>query len=55
MEVAPNADRFEPLDPAVRALWMGYARWETEYYPKFVGLQMESFQYQTGQQYWDYG
>lgn len=41
MEIAPNAYRFDPLDPAVRDLWMGYARWETEYYPKFVGLQME--------------
>ena len=41
MEISPNAHRFEPLEPTVRDLWMGYARWETEYYPKFVGLQME--------------
>lgn len=41
MEIAPNADRFGPLDSAIRDLWMGYAGWKTEYYPKFVGLLME--------------
>lgn len=41
MRIAPNADRFGPLDPAIRDLWMGYAGWDREYYPKFVGLEME--------------
>ncbi len=41
MEIAPNAARFEPLAPPVRDLWMGYARWDTDYFPRFIGLQVE--------------
>lgn len=41
MEIAPNAERFGLLDPPVRELWMGYAKWDVEYYPKFVGLVVE--------------
>lgn len=41
MEIAPNAERFAPLDPELRERWMGFAKWDTQFYPMFVGLEME--------------
>ena len=36
-----RADRYEPLPDDVSALWLGYGRWEREYYPKLLGMTVE--------------
>ena len=38
---APNADRFPPLPAERAALWQGFGRWPTVYFPRFVGIDFE--------------
>lgn len=37
----PRADRFSPLPPERAALWANFARWDTVYFPRLVGLVLE--------------
>ena len=36
-----RADRFHPLDDAGAQRWLGYGKWEREYFPKLVGMTVE--------------
>jgi uncharacterized protein (TIGR00369 family) len=38
---APNADRFLPLPAERAAMWQGFGRWETVYFPRLVGIDLE--------------
>ncbi len=38
---APNADRFPPLPEERALLWRGFGRWETVYFPRLVGIDLE--------------
>lgn len=40
-DVRGRADQFEILSATRAARWAGFARWETTYYPKFLGLVVE--------------
>ena len=36
-----RADAFEDLEPERAERWLGYGKWEREYFPKLVGLHAE--------------
>lgn len=38
---SPRADRHPPLEPAAAQRWLGYGKWEREYFPKLVGMTVE--------------
>lgn len=39
-QVAPNRDQFEELPEAERRLWDGFAKWDTVFFPMFLGLEL---------------
>jgi len=41
MTSAPNAGRFPPLPAERAALWSTFGRWQTVYFPRFVGIDLE--------------
>lgn len=45
MTSAPNADRFLPLPAERAALWSTFARWQTVYFPQFVGVDLEEVRF----------
>lgn len=36
-----DADRFPPLPPETAERWRNFTRWDTVYFPRLVGLEME--------------
>jgi len=36
-----RADDFDELDPASAERWLGYGKWDREYFPKLIGLHAE--------------
>ena len=41
MHFPSRADQFEPLPPEKAARWAGFARWDTVYFPSFLGIEVE--------------
>ena len=41
VDLAPNASRFEPLDPVRLQKWSKFGSWDRPYYPSFLGLKVE--------------
>lgn len=41
MTLPTRAADFEPLPPETAARWSNFGRWETTYFPSFVGLEVE--------------
>lgn len=41
MHFPSRADQFEPLPPEKAARWAGFARWDTVYFPSYLGIEVE--------------
>jgi uncharacterized protein (TIGR00369 family) len=39
--VTERAEQFSPLPPARLARWSSFAKWDTVYFPQFLGLEVE--------------
>ena len=36
-----RAEQFPPLAPARAAIWSQFGKWDTEWFPKFLGIELE--------------
>lgn len=36
-----RAEQYEPLPPEILARWSNFARWETVFFPQFLGIEVE--------------
>jgi len=39
--VTGRAEQFPPLAPARAAFWSQFGKWDTEWFPKFLGIELE--------------
>jgi len=41
MRRSSRAEQFEPLPPERAELWSGFGKWDTVYFPSFLGIEVE--------------